>query len=386
VQATFPQGERDKNAGEWYLRYAESRYSKDERLDPTSWHQERLRLSLERKLKMIHESGYGSTWFNEWYEARKARRLHTETMLKYLANLTTFNLDPAQLTTKEIIERLSALSTETSAERYRGICVVIRTVVRQLHGRDEADKIQLPSHGPSRIVLLTKEDMDKMLGACNNLRDRLIIEFFKEMGDRRGEHVNLKIKDIIFDEYSPVIWLHGKTGERRRRIYVNKADLVSYLKCHPRKDDPNAALWYDMKTDNPIQYEGMFKIIRRIGRKALGRNIYPHMFRHTAATSDSRKYTDRELMLRHGWSSTSQIKVYSHLSMRDVDEKDLELHGFRGHEDVKGLRTCPNCKEENAAISVYCMKCGEALPLQSTDPLSPMGAHTEQRNYGHYIQ
>jgi integrase len=351
TQVTFPQSEKDKEAGEWYLAYAESKYAKAKRLDPTAWHQERLQRRADRKLKAIRESGYGSKWFDDWYAARKAKRLSTETLLSYMVELARFSLDPAFLTTEQIIKRLSVLSSETTAERYRQLCVVVRTVVRQLRGRDEADKIQLPPHGPARVVLLSKDEIQKMLDACSNIRDRLIIQFFRDEGGRRGEHANLKIKDIVFDEYSPIVWLRGKTGERRRRIYASKLDIIAYLKCHPRKDEPNAALWFDPRTNEPIQYAGLYRIIRRIGRKALGRNIYPHMFRHTAATADAKRYTDRELMLRHGWSSTSQIKVYTHLSMRDVDDKDLQIHGFNPISENQELLVSAARKQLDESVS-----------------------------------
>jgi integrase/recombinase XerD len=222
-----------------------------------------------------------------------------------------------------------------------------------------------------------------MLAACDNSRDRLIIEFFTEMGDRRGEHNNLKIKDVAFDQHSPIVWLREKTGERRRRIYVSKPDLVSYLNSHPHRDDPNAAFWWSNKTGEPIQYEGLYKIVVKIGQRALHRQVYPHMFRHTSATHDAKRFTDREMMIRHGWSSSAQVKVYTHLSMKDVDDKDLIQHGLKpaneAQEPLIEIRHCPKCQAENAPIAIYCQSCGE--PITRTDDIQNLNSKvTKLRN------
>jgi ribosomal protein L40E len=59
------------------------------------------------------------------------------------------------------------------------------------------------------------------------------------------------------------------------------------------------------------------------------------------------------------------VGVYSHLSMRDVEDKDLVLHGLKTREEIlkpiMQVRICPKCKAENAPVAVYCHKCGGIL-------------------------
>ena len=362
------------------LAYKESRYAEGKRLDPAGWYQERLRKQLATKLATVRASPVAGGWFEAWYATLVARKVKTGTLYSYLNHLQTFAQDPEKLTTDQIIQRLAELSAEIgSAERYRGLCVVLKTVVKRLRGRDEADKISLPPHGESRKEILSPEDIQKMLEACDNPRDRLIIEFFTEMGDRRGEHNNLKVKDVAFDQHSPIVWLHGKTGERRRRIYVSRPDLVSYLNSHPHRDDPNAAFWWSERTGEPIQYEGLYKIVAKVGQRALHRPIHPHMFRHTSATADAKRFTDREMMIRHGWSSPAQVKVYAHLSMRDVDDKDLIQHGLKpaseAQEPLIEVRHCPKCQAENAPVAIYCQFCNH--PLTETDEMKTLNKKVE---------
>jgi integrase len=159
--------------------YRESRSAVGKRVDPAAWLQERLEKQLARKLERIRRSGYGAGWFEEWYAAKKAKKTHVGTLISYLGDLVFFRDDPAKLSIVEIILRLSDLSTKTrSAERYRRVCVTIKTIVKHLQGRDEADKIPIPPHGKPRVEVLSPEDIREMLAACDNPRDRLIIEFF----------------------------------------------------------------------------------------------------------------------------------------------------------------------------------------------------------------
>jgi integrase len=170
-----------------------SRHAVGKREDPAAWLLERQRGELERKLQRFRQAKYGPAWFEDWYATRKAKNVHVPTLIAYLRDLEFFGPDPATLTTSQIIRRLSELSTKTkSAERYRRLCVTIKTIVKQLHGRDEADKIPTPPHGKARVIVLSPAEIKKMLEACDNPRDRLIIEFFTKLGDRRADPLYLR--------------------------------------------------------------------------------------------------------------------------------------------------------------------------------------------------
>jgi len=71
------------------------------------------------------------------------------------------------------------------------------------------------------------------------------------------------------------------------------------------------------------------------------------------------------MMLRFGWKHPEMVSVYSHLSMRDVDDRDLILHGLKPPDEalrpISEVRVCPKCKAENAPVAIYCHKCGVVL-------------------------
>jgi integrase len=234
----------------------------------------------------------------------------------------------------------------------------------------EASAIKLPKRAEPRVVVYEKKDVSAMLKACRCLRDRLLLEILAETGARRGELYNMQIKDVQFDQYSAIVWLRGKSGTRTRRLYASIPDLKRYLEEHPHRDVPDAKFWINHQGD-PLNYQTLYKIVSDVGFHTLKRNIYPHGFRHSAATNDAKSYTDREMMIRYGWKRTDMVSVYAHLSARDVDDKDLILHGLKPANLAKDplieTRQCPQCQEHNAPVAMYCHKCGSILTDSSNN-------------------
>jgi integrase len=306
-------------------------------------------------------------WVKPWLQSKLALKLSPWTIDRYIRDLRYFGLD-LNLQTASLLDIKQRLGERSGPSRssMRRITVTVKQVLRFLDREWDAKAIALPKHGESRIVVYTKEDIDKTLHACRTLRDRLMIEILAETGCRRGELHSLKIKDIQFDQYTPIVWLRGKTGTRTRRLYSSKHDLMVYLEQHPRRDDPEAAFWIN-RDGLPLAYQGVYKIISRIGRRALNRTIFPHAFRHTCATQDVKKFTDQEMLVRYGWRTADMVQVYSHLSQKDVDQKDLLIHGMilqerPGEQEPIEMRKCPACGADNGPLALYCQNCSKPLP------------------------
>ena len=68
-----------------------------------------------------------------------------------------------------------------------------------------------------------------------------------------------------------------------------------------------------------------------------------------------------------GWKRPDMVGVYSHLSMRDVEDKDLVLHGMKRKEEVLRplvkIQVCAECSQENAPVAIYCVQCGSTQLL-----------------------
>lgn len=230
--------------------------------------------------------------------------------------------------------------------------------------KNPTPKVKLPSE------VLREDEIKKMIDAAENLRDKAIIAVLYESGARRGEFMNLRMRDVVFDEYGAVIKVHGKTGERRIRLVSSVPYLMRYLDVHPRKDDPNAPLWVKMwypGKGEAINYYTVSAQIKKIAKKAgIKKRVYMHLFRHSRATHLANYLTEAQMCEFFGWVQGSDMpRIYIHLSGRDVDEAILRMYGILKRENAQpklGAVICPRCNMLNENDSRYCSRCG--LPLQ----------------------
>jgi integrase len=303
------------------------------------------------------------SWIQAWVDTKQAQGLSQATIDIYIAAVERLGLDLEHCSLDEIRARLAEIACHYSHGSLHLTTRILKIALTNLGRKTVADTLRMPKPPNPRVVIYEASDVEKMLNICDTLRDRLLIKILYEAGPRRGELCNMRIKDVQFDEYSAIIWLHGKTGTRTRRIYDAREEIREYLSQHPHRDNPEAKFWvgFNPKGGSISKYRSlsgyrMYAIVHEIGRRALNRGIFPHGFRHAAATRDAKNFTDREMMLRYGWTNPATVGVYAHLSARDVDEKDLMLHGCHAE-----CHPCPNCHSSNMDGAKFCQECGKPL-------------------------
>jgi len=221
---------------------------------------------------------------------------------------------------------------------------------------------------------LNEGDVEKMINAANNPRDKAFVHSLYESACRPGELLTCLLKSVQFDEYGAVLIVFGKTGMRRIRLIDSARDLRAWVQSHPFKDNPEAPLWvstHNFATNgNPdnLSYNTMNEVIQNIAKHAgIKKRVNPYAFRHSRATFLSKYLTDAELKVFLGHTQESRATaVYIHLSGKDIDDKLLKVYGIK-KETLKELNkpkpfaTCPRCKEVNNADEIFCTKCW--LPL-----------------------
>jgi len=309
-------------------------------------------------------------WVRDYLAACRRRGVSEGTCESYrriFERVRGCGVDLAVCSKDELIQCLDRLRGNGGTGYYRLQSSMVRSVLRFLGRRELADLVEVPRMPrveDRNIEVLTREEVERMIKRAVKPRDRLLLLILFETGARRGEIYNLRIKSVQFDEYSAILTLTGKTGTRRRRVYSCVPELRQHINDHPHRDDPEAHLFLN-EWGRPLSRDSIYQVVKRLGQTVLKKRIKTHIFRHTRATEDVKLFTDREAMKLFGWSTPSMVRVYSHLTMKDVDEKDLVLHGLKKKEEILKplvqVKTCPGCKFENAPIAVYCAGCGAVL-------------------------
>lgn len=131
------------------------------------------------------------------------------------------------------------------------------------------------------VNALKVDELEKIRMACDNIRDRAIIELFYATGCRLSEVVDMNISDVNFSNNS--IRIVGK-GDIEDYAYFNdkaKVYLMKYLET--RTDNDEALFVTKKKPHHRIGARGIQYVIEGVAKKE-GIRTSPHKIRHSTAT------------------------------------------------------------------------------------------------------
>jgi integrase/recombinase XerD len=160
--------------------------------------------------------------------------------------------------------------------------------VRQLVVMDP-DKIRGPRVPFREVEYLTKEEVMRFLDAFPSTgfagpRDRALAELLCGTGMRISEALALDREGIDWEAREALVI--GKGG-KQRKVYFSEAVLRSLRRYLDLRRDNGPALFVTQgSTPQRVASHGTWKRFRRYARSAgLTKAVYPHMLRHTMATT-----------------------------------------------------------------------------------------------------
>lgn len=192
--------------------------------------------------------------------------------------------------------------------------------------------------------VLTAVEAQRILDACEHLRDRLLFALLYDTGMRIGEALGLRHEDIAAAEQAvtvrPRLNANGARSKSQQvRTIPVSAELVrlfaDYL--HDEYGDLDSDYvfvnLFGRAKGRPLTYPAVYDLVRRLRRRT-SIDFDPHWWRHTYATRLLREGTPVEVvstLLGHA-SVTTTLSVYGHLSVEDA-RRVLEQAGwFTGRE------------------------------------------------------
>ena len=195
-----------------------------------------------------------------------------------------------------------------------------------------------------RPRVLTATQAQKILDACEHLRDRLLFALLLDTGVRIGEALGLRHDDLAIAERQVTVVprqndnrARAKSG--RSRTIPASAELMRLYSDYLHReygaldsDYVFVNLWAEPH-GRPWSYPAVYDLVRRL-RKTTGIAFGPHEYRHTYATWLLRRGAGMENvkeLLGHASISTT-IDTYGHLTVEDA-RRTLENAGwFTGRE------------------------------------------------------
>lgn len=135
-----------------------------------------------------------------------------------------------------------------------------------------------------RIAHLDRPEVDRLLGACADDRDRAVISVMLDCGLRISELASLDLAETQADLAAMRLLVRGRGSKIRSVPYGpdTARALRRYIKSRAQSRHAHlAALW--LGRGGEMHDKGLDALIRRVGARAGIDDIYPHLLRHTWA-------------------------------------------------------------------------------------------------------
>jgi len=200
----------------------------------------------------------------------------------------------------------------------------------------EADKLiaQLGSH------------KNTVASLRNSTRNKLIGVLFLDAGLRVGELSKLKIKDLIYCS-EPV----GNLVIRKAISKGNRTRTIPLSDRAKRKiENMNIHCWQKLQLSNDdfafygndfhrhLTTHQIWHIICNNSFLAFGREIYPHILRHTFASRLMRITNIRVVQELLGHKNLQTTQIYTHPNSDDLSKAISELNSVEDPEEEKSLQ------------------------------------------------
>lgn len=219
------------------------------------------------------------------------------------------------------------LQKSTIARRLAAVRALCRHLVRE--GALEADPsraLRSPRRSRPLPVHLGESEVDRLLSAARNPRDRAILETLYGGGLRVSELVGLDRDDIDFR--SGVARVRGK-GRKERLAPLGSAAVASlqeYLRVPAKGADPRPV--FRNRAGDRISARSVHRLVRATALQAgVDPRSRPHTLRHSFATHLLDRGADlREVQELLGHKNIATTQIYTHVSMERLRKVYEQAH------------------------------------------------------------
>jgi|GEM_PF-6649341 len=224
---------------------------------------------------------------------------------------------------KELIELLSRINTLEISNATRNDYVIILRGYYKFSFRNQKKKYErikdlLVKKSCTQVrepyETLQPDDIPLLINAVKSNEIKTIIALLWETGARIGEILNLRPKDVSYNQFGAILRLDGKTGLRYVQIVESAHQLKPYLTRKEYLFEQN--------------YASFKKHLNGIKERLNMSELYPHLFRKSRATYLSNFMNEPQLKKYLGWTTGSRVlQHYIFLKCEDANTAYLRIFG-----------------------------------------------------------
>ena len=202
----------------------------------------------------------------------------------------------------ELIEK-GDISTSQQNQRINAIKFYYEKVLGR---KKEYFEIERPRKEKTLPSVVSKEEIQKIIENCTNIKHRCIISLIYSAGLRRSELNNLEITDILSDRNQ--IRIRGAKGKKDRYSLLSPY-LLKELREYYKIYRPQKWLFEGHSKNRQYSATSIVKILEKASTRAgIKKRVTPHMLRHSFATHLLEQKTDLRYIQELLGHSTRWIK------------------------------------------------------------------------------
>lgn len=190
--------------------------------------------------------------------------------------------------------------------------------------------IERPIKKESLPVVLSHEQVYRMIDQTLYLKHRCIIGLLYSAGLRRAELLALKPEDIMSDRM--LIRVNGGKGDKDRYTLLSRR-ILEDLRLYYKQHRPIKFL-FEGGQGKPYSATSVSKIVRKSAKRAkISQKVTPHTLRHSFATHLLENGTDlRQIQSLLGHNSLKTTEIYTHVAVNGKSdiENPLDLRKIQG--------------------------------------------------------
>ncbi len=265
----------------------------------------------------------------------KLRRYSQKTQKAYLHHIERymrhFMKDPKELDERHIREYMLHLINKGKVSRaYHDQAVSALKFLYDyvLNMSKTVGNLPRPRKEKKLPIVLSQEEVSKLLKAIKNLKHRAIMMLVYSAGLRVSEIVKLRVEDI--DSNRHLIHIRGAKGRKDRYTILSEVALEE-LRGYWKEYKPDKWLFPGAKPERAIStrtVEAILEIaVREVGLK---KKASVHTLRHSFATHLLESGTDlRYIQELLGHKSSKTTEIYTHVSTKDLSKIKSPLDNLK---------------------------------------------------------
>ena len=194
-------------------------------------------------------------------------------------------------------------------------------------------------------IFLTKEEVIKLIKSIENNKHKLMIKFLYSAGLRVNELVNLRVKDLDFENNYG--WVRRGKGNKDR-LFILASSLKQELLNHIKENNLSYDSYIFTTYNGNISARSIQEIVKKATKKSkINKKVHPHTLRHSYAThliEDGYDITSVQALLGHNSLETTMIylhiapkrfiNVKSPLDNLQIEDNKNSSYGYQNIRDI----------------------------------------------------